>query len=299
MINVAFTSPPYADRRVYDETSGFNPVPPDDYVEWFDPIQASVRQHLADDGSWFVNIKPGVTPDGDATELYVFDLVLAHARRWGWNFATEFCWERIGVPKNPGRRFKNQFEPVYQFALGRWKFHPDAVAHFSENVPRPGGPGVGDTSWGEHQGGNGPMFGAATRRKQGTSDLMSDVQGQNAAPGAYIGPGMAYPGNRLPTFVGSHEATGHTAAFPVGLPEWFIQVFSDEGDLVLDPFCGSGSTLIAAHNLDRVGYGIEISPAYCDVICARFQAHTGITPTRGGTPHNFTNGASPTPDAEA
>ena len=310
-INVAFTSPPYADRRVYDEGSGFLPVPPDEYVEWFAPVATAIAERLAPDGSWFVNIKPGVTPDGLDTELYVLDLVIAHVRLWGWHFATEFCWERNGVPKEVRRRFKNQFEPVYQFTRGDWKMRPESVQYPSDNVPIAGGPGVGNTRWANAQGGNGPMFGAGMRRqKHGTTKTMSDHQGSPGAPGEFIGPGMAnpgnrvpkvandqqrptigpgmaYPGNRLPTFAGSHEATGHTAAFPVGLPGWFIRAYSDADDAIFDPFAGSGSTIIAAHIEDRVGYGIEISPVYCDTICRRFQRTTGIIPVRGGEPVDF------------
>src|ERR1700759_1269227 len=87
------------------------------------------------------------------TELYVVDLVLAHAREWGWHFATEFCWERVGVPKGVTQRFKNQFEPIYQFVRNRWKMRPEAVRHGSDSVPVAGGPGSGNTSWGEMQGG--------------------------------------------------------------------------------------------------------------------------------------------------
>ncbi len=116
---------------------------------------------------------------------------------------------------------------------------------------------------------------------------MSDVQGQNAAPGEFIGEGMAYPGNRLPTFSGSHEATGHTAAFPVGLPEFFIKAYTDEGDAVFDPFMGSGSTLIAAEKNGRIGYGTEISPAYCDVIVRRWQDFTGQQATLEATGQTF------------
>jgi DNA modification methylase len=272
-INIAFTSPPYADRRKYDESSGFRPIAPNDYVQWFRPVSEVVARHIAADGSWFVNIKPSVTPDGLDTELYVFDLVLAHVREWGWHFGTEFCWERMGVPKSVTRRFKNQYEPIYQFTRGDWKMRPDAVRHESDNVPIAGGPGVGDTSWGEHQGGNGQMFGAVKKRKHGTKRVMSDAQGQSYAPGLFIAPGLAYPGNRLPPLMSTHEATGHAAAFPVGLPEFFIKAYTDEADTVYDPFMGSGSTLIAAHRTGRIAYGMEISPAYCDVIRKRYAEH--------------------------
>jgi hypothetical protein len=53
------------------------------------------------------------------------------------------------------------------------------------------------------------------------------------------------------------------------LVEFFLKAFSDPGDIVFDPFLGSGTTMAAAHLLGRVGFGIEISPAYCDVIMRR------------------------------
>lgn len=274
-INLAFTSPPYAEQRDYDATTAFRPIHPDAYVEWFKPVSDNVANHIAADGSWFINIKPSA--EGLETSLYVMDLVIAHVRYWGWHFATEFCWERNGVPKGVTQRFKNQFEPIYQFARGRWKMRPDAVRHLSENVPRPGGKGVGETSWSNTQGGkdNSANFGAIKKRRHGTTELMSTKQGTSAAPGEYIGPGLAYPGNRLPTFNASHDATGHAAAFPVGLPEFFCKAFTDAGDIVFDPFCGSGSTIIAAERTARRGLACEISPGYVDICVMRWQAFTG------------------------
>jgi len=279
-LNLAVTSPPYAEQRDYDASSGFRPIPPAEYVEWFAAVSANVAAALAPDGSWFINIKPpGVGLD---TDLYVFDLVIAHVRAWGWHFATEFCWERNGVPKSVTRRFKNQFEPIYQFTHDRWKMRPKNVQHYSENVPRAGGPGIGDTSWRDAQGGNGPIFGAMKRRKRGTSDLMSDHQGSPVDAGEYIGPGMAYPGNRLPPFQSDHQATGHSAAFPVGLPAFFIAAFSDRGDGIYDPFVGSLSTILAAERLHRRGYGMEISPKYVAVSLQRWADATGKTPVLDG-----------------
>jgi DNA modification methylase len=275
-INVAFTSPPYAVQRDYDKSSGFQPVPPDQYVEWFAPVAANVARHLAADGSWFVNIKPSGA--GLDTDLYVFDLVLAHARQWGWHFATEFCWERVGVPKRVVQRFKNQFEPVYQFARDRWKMRPDAVRHMSENVPLPAGPGIGETSWANRQGTRQPIFGSQMRKKRKGHPSAEGSQGTHWQSGAplgvnpdWIAPGLAYPGNRLPTFAGSHEATGHAAAFPVGLPAFFARAYSDEQDLIYDPFCGSGSTIVAAEETKRQGLGCEISPNYCDITVVRYR----------------------------
>jgi len=298
-IAVAVTSPPYADRRDYDKKSGFTPVPPDQYVDWFKPFAANVAANLASDGSWFVNIKPGVAPGGLDTEMYVLDLVVAHVREWGWHFATEFVWERNGVPKSVTRRFKNQFEPVYQFTRDNWKMRPENVMHYSKNAITPFGEGAGNTAWdgtvdipGQGKGdvlrnksasdrqGTGRGALRHTKRPSGTNRLMATVQGTSAAPGEYIGPGLAYPGNRLPTFAGTHTALGHAAAYPIGLPQFFIEAYTDEGDHTIDPFAGTGSTLMAAHNTNRIGYAIEISPAYCDVIVTRWENATGETATK-------------------
>lgn len=240
--NVVFTSPPYASQRKYDESSGFKPIPPDEYVAWWEPLQACVAAHLASDGSFFVNIK--AASDGLDTELYVLDLVLSHARRWGWHFATEFCWERVGMPGKPVRRFKNQFEPVFQFTRADWKMRPQAVTRESERVP--------SYSIGNHW-----------------AHGLANAAGSTGAEWVEMGDGMAYPGNRLPVF-GQGSGEGHSAAFPVGLPEFFIKAFSDAGDVIVDPFLGSGTTLIASAKTSRVCRGFEISPRYCDVIRRRW-----------------------------
>jgi site-specific DNA-methyltransferase (adenine-specific) len=292
-INIAITSPPYAEQRKYDEKSGFKPIHPDQYVDWFADVASNVKKHLADDGSWFVNIKPAA--NNLDTELYVFDLVLSHARKWGWHFGTEYCWERNGVPKNVVNRFRNGFEPIYQFALGKWKMRPKNVRVPSNDVPISLGEGSGNTGWSDKQGKGAIISKNRLRKnKNGSSKTMADQQGMNVGVGEYTVDGLAYPNNRLPTFAGSHEAVGHTAAFPVGLPAWFIRAYTDENDFVYDPFCGSGSTILAANQENRVAYGMEISPRYVDLICARFQIHTGIHPIleATGEAHDFT------PDAD-
>lgn len=255
-VNLAFTSPPYASQREYDEASGFKPIHPDEFVAWFCAVQANVRSVLASDGSWFVNIKPH--SDGLDTSLYVMDLVTAHVREWGWHLASEFCWSRTGVPGLPARRFKNQFEPVYQFAQAEWKFRPQAVMHASDSVP-------------------------SYDKKNSLAHGLKRAAGGGHGPAWENKPeeGLAYPGNLLPTFKNSEKGTGHTATFPVGLPSFFIRAYTDPSDNVYEPFAGSGTTLIAAERLDRTCYGIELSPAYCDVIVERWQNLTGGKAERG------------------
>jgi DNA modification methylase len=77
------------------------------------------------------------------------------------------------------------------------------------------------------------------------------------------------------------QADKHRAVFPLELPAWFMQSLCREAKTVADPFCGTGTTLIAAEQLGRKCYGMEISPAYCDVIVKRWETLTGRKATRG------------------
>lgn len=68
---------------------------------------------------------------------------------------------------------------------------------------------------------------------------------------------------------------GHPAEFPVELPSRCIKMHSREDDIVLEPFGGSGTTLIAAEQLNRKCFMMELDPHYCDVIIARWEKLTG------------------------
>ena len=67
------------------------------------------------------------------------------------------------------------------------------------------------------------------------------------------------------------ELASHPTVKPVQLVQDAIMDTSNRGSIVLDAFTGSGTTLVAAHRAGRVGYAIELDPAYCDVICRRMQ----------------------------
>lgn len=79
---------------------------------------------------------------------------------------------------------------------------------------------------------------------------------------------MAYPTNVL-NLATECSNKNHPAAFPQALPEWFIKLFTKEGDVVLDPFMGSGTTNIVAHKMKRNSIGIEILPEYYELVKER------------------------------
>ena len=72
-----------------------------------------------------------------------------------------------------------------------------------------------------------------------------------------------------------HTRDGHPAAFPVELPARLIKMHTREGDNVIEPFCGSGTTIIACEQLNRNCFGMEFDPKYVDVIIARWEQFTG------------------------
>jgi hypothetical protein len=67
----------------------------------------------------------------------------------------------------------------------------------------------------------------------------------------------------------------HAATMPLHVPAWVMQTLCDQSKSVYEPFCGTGTTLIAAEQLGRKCYGMEISPQYCDVIVKRWETLTG------------------------
>ncbi len=241
---IAITSPPYASQRAYDESSPFRPIAPDDYIEWFDALQANVRAHLADDGSWFLNIRSHC--DDGQRHLYVMDLVIAHVRQWGWNLVDDFIWRntRNGTPGGWNNRFKNAWEPVFHFSGGeKIKFRPQAVSTQTDATFR---------------------YSANNAKSPSGSGLL----GSSKATGYESG--LARPSNVIDAPAESGQGK-HSAPFPMALPAFFISAFTDPGDIVFEPFCGSGTTLIAAEKLGRRCIGVEISPAYCDVIIERWE----------------------------
>ncbi|MCM8817648.1 MAG: site-specific DNA-methyltransferase [Candidatus Omnitrophica bacterium] len=83
--------------------------------------------------------------------------------------------------------------------------------------------------------------------------------------------------NGIWTFSGeSKKKVGHPAPFPIELAKRCIKLFSFVGDTVLDPFMGSGTTLIAAHLHNRKGIGVDIDKTYCELALRRLQTEAKI-----------------------
>jgi DNA modification methylase len=83
----------------------------------------------------------------------------------------------------------------------------------------------------------------------------------------------------------------HPTIKPVELIERMLRNSVGPGGIVFDGFAGSGSTLIACHRLRAVAFLVELDPLYADVICQRYEEHTGVVPVRNGEPVSFAGGS--------
>lgn len=235
-INLIITSPPYADQR----KSTYGGIHPDKYVEWFMPIAAELKRVMKPDGSFILNIKEKVV-DGER-HTYVLELILA-MKKQGWLWTEEYLWhKRNTTPGKWSNRFRDSWERCLQFNKDR-KFQM-----FQDEVMVPTG------DWAKSR-----LKNLSENDKIRFNSQVGSGFGKNISK--WIGRDMAYPTNVL------HLASecgnkNHSAAFPESLPTWFIKLFSKPGDLVLDPFLGSGTTALAAKKLERDYIGIEIKEDY-------------------------------------
>lgn len=242
-VDLIITSPPYADQR----KSTYGGVSPNKYVEWFTPIAIELKRILKEDGSFILNIKERVV--GGERHTYVLELIIK-MRELGWLWTEEYMWhKKNSFPGKWPNRFRDSWERCLHFTKNKkFKMYQESVM-----VP------MGD--W------------KNTRLKSlSEKDRMRDESSVGSGFGKkienWVHRDMAYPSNVL------HLATecsnkSHSAAFPESLPEWFIKLFTQDGDVVLDPFSGSGTTIKVAGDLNRQGIGIEISNEYCEVTANR------------------------------
>lgn len=239
-VDLIVTSPPYADQR----KNTYGGIHPNKYVEWFLPISEQLLRVLKPTGTFILNIKEKVV-DGERS-TYVIELIL-EMRKQGWLWTEEFIWHKKNCyPGKWPNRFRDAWERLLQFNKNK-KFNM-----YQEEVMVPMG------NWTKSR-----------LKKLSETDKIRDNSKVGSGFGKNISNWLdrdkAYPTNVL------HMATecsnkNHSAAFPYELPEWFIKLFTKEYDTVLDPFMGSGTTLIVANRMRRNSIGIDIVPEYYEMV---------------------------------
>lgn len=238
-IDLIVTSPPYADQR----KKTYGGVKPNKYVEWFLPISQELMRLLKPKGTFILNIKEKV--ENSQRHIYILELILA-LKKQGWLWTEEFIWHKKNCyPGKWPNRFRDAWERILQFnKQKKFKMYQEAVMV--------------------------PMGNWAEKRLKNLSE--TDKKRDNSKVGSGFGKNisnwlnreMAYPTNVLSMATETRNKK-HSAVFPKELPSWFIKLFTREGDFVLDPFLGSGTTSIAALELNRNSIGIELKKEYYDL----------------------------------
>ncbi|WP_303678887.1 site-specific DNA-methyltransferase [Ralstonia mannitolilytica] len=254
---LCFTSPPYGNQRDYT-TGGI--------ADW-DALMRGVFAQLpmAGDGQVLINL--GLIHRDNEFVPY-WEAWLGWMRTKGWRRFGWYVWDQgPGMPGDWAGRFAPSFEFVFHFNRASRKPNKIVPCKFA---------------------------GQKTHlRADGSSTAM---RGKDGEVNGWTHAGQPTQDMRIPDSVirvmrhkgKIGDGIDHPAVFPVALPQFVIEAFSDTGDLVFEPFGGSGSTMLAAQRTGRVCRSVEIAPEYVDVAIRRFrQNHPEVAVTLLATGQTF------------
>jgi DNA modification methylase len=240
---LCFTSPPYGNQRDYTNT----------IIDW-DALMRGVFNQLPMDANGQVLVNLGLIHREQEVIPY-WDGWLDWMRTQGWRRFAWYVWDQ--GPGLPGD-WNGRLAPAFEF-----------VFHFNRKDSEPRRPNKivpciyagRDT----HLRGDGTSAGGM-RNKDGSKTAwnhVGQVTQETKIPDAVI---------RLMRHKGKiGQDIDHPAVFPVALPQHVLETYTDAGDIVFEPFCGSGTTLLAAQRIGRAVRATEIAPEYVDVTVKRFQ----------------------------
>jgi len=267
-INAVITSPPYAlhFKKEYGNAEKH------DYVEWFLPFAAQIFRILTPDGSFVLNIGGSYNKGVPTRSLYHFKLLIALVEQTGFHLAQECFWFNPAKMPMPAEwvtvrriRIKDGVEYVWWLSKTPWpKADNRAVLRrYSPDMERLNRKGVQRTT--RPSGHNiKPSF---SKLDPGGSIPPNIVEEELPADLLKFGNNAA---NDLYTERCKEAGVPiHPARFPAALPEFFIKLLTEEGDIVLDPFAGSNTTGAVAEKLYRRWIAVEKVEEY--VRASRFR----------------------------
>jgi len=268
-VNLVFTSPPYAlhFKKAYGNVSK------EDYVLWFLGFAQEIHRVLTDDGSFVLNIGGSWNPGTPTRSLYHFKLMIALVEEIGFHLAQECYWYNPAKMPAPAEwvtvrriRIKDSVEHVWWFSKTAFPkadnrkvlraYSADMLRLAKRGVRttvRPSGHNINSSFDKIDSGGSIPP-----------NVLEDDVSNE-----------MLIAGNNSANdpYTVQCKAAGikiHPARFPAALPEFFIKLLTEEGDIVVDPFAGSNTAGAVAERLGRRWLAMELSTDYLEASKFRF-----------------------------
>lgn len=253
LADLCFTSPPYVNQRDYINGIG----------DW-DTLMQGVFTSLPMTPEAQVLVNLGIFHRDDEWQPYWYAWIdwmrTVGWRRFGW-----YVWDKgWGAPGDWHGHLAPSHEFIFHFNRVSGKAHK-TKAKDRKNVT------------------SGLLGKQRTRHKDGSTRPLGNqvaTTQPNKIPDSVL---------RINRQVGSvDEGLGHPAVFPVALVDEIVTAFSETGDIVFEPFCGSGTSIISADKNGRKCYGIEISPQYVDVAVKRFQTIIGVDAILESTGKTYT-----------
>ena len=246
-VDLVITSPPYADLKTYIDFKG---IPASKYVQWFLPFCKEIERVIKPSGSFILNINDKV--EGGFRHPYVFDLISEIHKQTGLKMFERLFWNKMkGLPNRS--RFGDRVEYIFWFAKDKQFFfdiNSFRVPYAEKSIQR--------------------MKNPLKKRFARTEENQDAGEYKEWSPN---------PGGALPTTLVSisseskRVADNHVAVYPLELVSYFIKGSTKAGDLVLDPFMGSGTTGLACKQLDRNWIGFELQQDYIDVANKRISEY--------------------------
>lgn len=248
--NLIVTSPPYADAR----KKHYDSISTKEYPDFFKSFHEEFWRVLKDDGSFILNIKDKVV--NGVRDRYVWKTVMALAEL-GWHCVDDYVWIKPNaMPGYWPNRLRDEWEYCFHFTK-QSKF-----AMYQDAVKKP----IGD--W-------------APKRLEKLTGKSADRHNSENESGfgrdlrKWVNKDLVLPGNTISVpLVG--KDMGHPAVYPIALPEFFIKLFTKQGDFVLDPFGGSGSTGIAGLELQRNVVLIDNNIKYIESMRKRLEKYNPV-----------------------
>jgi len=261
-VQLILTSPPYNIGKIYERGEKRSL---EEYLEWIEPVAAALVAKLAPGGSlcWQVG---NYVKDGELFPLDAFFYQIFRTNKL--NLRNRIIW-RFNFGLHAQRRLSGRYETLLWFTKGdNYTFNLDNI-----RVPQlyPGK---------LHPSSKGGRAGTPSGNPLGKNP--SDIW-EFSAEQAFLNDTIW----ELPNVKANHpEKTEHPCQFPSELAERCVLAFSKEGDVVLDPFSGAGTTVIAATGHGRIGVGIDKSADYVSLSRERLSAFRkgGLPLRRAGMP---------------
>jgi site-specific DNA-methyltransferase (adenine-specific) len=243
-VDLVVTSPPYDGQSKYGNGERYER---EWYSGFFLDVTAEVLKKLKPHGSFVLNYRS--KRYGDERGTLQYELVF-WLRKQGYLFCEDFVWGKPSPPPGRFNRFlKDAVEYCFQFAkTPTWQFFPEHC--------------LAPARWDAKD---------RERRKRLAHNYVrvNEPSGQGRKR-VQAGPDMVRPSTLIhlePEF--SPNPTSHPARFPMALPSFFIRLLTKPGQVVLDPFAGTGTTGVAAETLERQWILTEIDPNYAAILPER------------------------------